>query len=177
MGIAPPEGHRNWECKATTFDAKTPAVAEDGAGTKLEEGAEGGGEGNIIRTQYIEKGGKHMLVLSGPRSGIKLCATWNWSRTRDGTCPVENCKFTHECSLCLDRSHRAIDCEAREYLPLPMPGMAGRPESLVPVDVDECFALVHGLGAGKKEDGVPKQLVIASPSPDGTPSPAAVLTV
>lgn len=43
----------------------------------------------------------------------------------------------HRCTLCFDENHRAIDCEARTYLPKLPP----RPASLGPIDVNACLAL------------------------------------
>jgi hypothetical protein len=111
-----PEGHRVWNCKETEFDAVDPAP---------------------VLTRWVAKAGpgtrQHLETLAEPL--VSLCYEWNWERTTDGRCWEKDCPFVHQCSLCMSESHRAVDCDAREYCPL----LAPRPIDMCPRDVDECW--------------------------------------
>ena len=114
------EGHRTYACKSETYATTT--------------------EKTVLVKMFRKPDA--LVVQHGPHVGRRICYEWNTRRTRDGRCYVKDCKLDHSCSLCLDDSHRAWDCQARKYLPELPP----RPRPMVPADVEDCWRLYSVSG-------------------------------
>ena len=157
-----PGFHRTYECTATHLSA----VGEP-----------------CILTTFISTTPRHLLVTSGPKTGIQLCWEWNIRRTMDTCCYLLNCTLDHSCSLCLSAKHRAIDCDAHQYLP-PLPP---RPSTICSADVDLCRAnwIKKNAAPPPKYQLAPLKrktvlattpLIMSSPSPSSTQLPVPLVS-